>query len=149
MSRWIASCSMCRPSLVARTLFATEANLGLSVSRFHCTSLPIARYTKPSEAGYTFVGMNLRCRLPARVISLGSQDRKSTRLNSSHLSISYAVFCLEKKRRSASSRQTRMSGTCRITILHTYGDHRTGEFTHRFFTRGSKWVWGEIGRAHV
>src|SRR5699024_11460910 len=25
-------------------------------------------------------------------------DRKSTRLNSSHVSISYAVFCLEKKR---------------------------------------------------
>src|SRR5256885_13256031 len=26
-----------------------------------------------------------------------SQDRKSTRLNSSHLVISYAVFCLKKK----------------------------------------------------
>src|SRR5258705_3251617 len=28
-----------------------------------------------------------------------SADRKSTRLNSSHLGISYAVFCLEKKKR--------------------------------------------------
>src|SRR5437899_9868889 len=27
------------------------------------------------------------------------RDRKSTRLNSSHLGISYAVFCLKKKRR--------------------------------------------------
>src|SRR5699024_11543529 len=27
----------------------------------------------------------------------GDQDRKSTRLNSSHVSISYAVFCLKKK----------------------------------------------------
>src|SRR5256885_2440809 len=27
-----------------------------------------------------------------------AQDRKSTRLNSSHLVISYAVFCLKKKR---------------------------------------------------
>src|SRR3712207_8946914 len=27
----------------------------------------------------------------------GSQDRKSTRLNSSHANISYAVFCLKKK----------------------------------------------------
>src|SRR5438045_8364996 len=27
----------------------------------------------------------------------GMQDRKSTRLNSSHLGISYAVFCLKKK----------------------------------------------------
>src|SRR5690606_41836241 len=27
----------------------------------------------------------------------GDQDRKSTRLNSSHVKISYAVFCLKKK----------------------------------------------------
>src|SRR5689334_23736675 len=41
----------------------------------------------------------------ARVVRLGigqvrlghHQDRKSTRLNSSHSSISYAVFCLKKK----------------------------------------------------
>src|SRR5690242_20968244 len=30
-------------------------------------------------------------------------DRKSTRLNSSHMSISYAVFCLKKKKDSRSS----------------------------------------------
>src|SRR5699024_12719123 len=29
----------------------------------------------------------------------GSGDRKSTRLNSSHVSVSYAVFCLKKKKR--------------------------------------------------
>src|SRR2546426_5947023 len=29
------------------------------------------------------------------------EDRKSTRLNSSHLVISYAVFCLKKKKKSA------------------------------------------------
>src|SRR5437899_4929651 len=29
----------------------------------------------------------------------GHQDRKSTRLNSSHLGISYAVFCLKKKKK--------------------------------------------------
>src|SRR2546430_10932919 len=29
---------------------------------------------------------------------LGLQDRKSTRLNSSHSQISYAVFCLKKKK---------------------------------------------------
>src|SRR5436853_7891870 len=28
-----------------------------------------------------------------------AEDRKSTRLNSSHLGISYAVFCLKKKKR--------------------------------------------------
>src|SRR5207253_3152682 len=31
-------------------------------------------------------------------IPLGMLDRKSTRLNSSHVAISYAVFCLKKKR---------------------------------------------------
>src|SRR5438034_6423178 len=30
---------------------------------------------------------------------LGALDRKSTRLNSSHTVISYAVFCLKKKKR--------------------------------------------------
>src|SRR5439155_11439656 len=38
------------------------------------------------------------------------RDRKSTRLNSSHVAISYAVFCLKKKkspRRSSSSRQAK------------------------------------------
>src|SRR6266480_7169707 len=29
------------------------------------------------------------------------RDRKSTRLNSSHMSISYAVFCLKKKKKTA------------------------------------------------
>src|SRR5256885_8405619 len=32
------------------------------------------------------------------VRGLGMKDRKSTRLNSSHLVISYAVFCLKKKK---------------------------------------------------
>src|SRR5256885_12079980 len=34
---------------------------------------------------------------------IGFTDRKSTRLNSSHLVISYAVFCLKKKKREPSS----------------------------------------------
>src|SRR5438270_165964 len=33
------------------------------------------------------------------VIDLGAVDRKSTRLNSSHSQISYAVFCLKKKKK--------------------------------------------------
>src|SRR5690242_915067 len=32
-------------------------------------------------------------------VALEIQDRKSTRLNSSHMSISYAVFCLKKKKK--------------------------------------------------
>src|SRR3712207_8570981 len=33
------------------------------------------------------------------------EDRKSTRLNSSHANISYAVFCLKKKKRAKPPRQ--------------------------------------------
>src|SRR5438067_9334327 len=33
-------------------------------------------------------------------------DRKSTRLNSSHVSISYAVFCLKKKKRNNTNKAT-------------------------------------------
>src|SRR5262245_63124270 len=43
--------------------------------------------------GATFMSPRVR----ARMAEL--QDRKSTRLNSSHLGISYAVFCLKKKTR--------------------------------------------------
>src|SRR5256885_6751695 len=35
-----------------------------------------------------------------------SRDRKSTRLNSSHLVISYAVFCLKKKKKIKSQHNT-------------------------------------------
>src|SRR2546429_2154015 len=36
---------------------------------------------------------------PRPLARLGEQDRKSTRLNSSHGYISYAVFCLKKKKK--------------------------------------------------
>src|SRR3712207_8245498 len=39
-----------------------------------------------------------RARLDPRVGRLDALDRKSTRLNSSHANISYAVFCLKKKK---------------------------------------------------
>src|SRR3712207_8598916 len=35
---------------------------------------------------------------PGPRVGLGHLDRKSTRLNSSHANISYAVFCLKKKK---------------------------------------------------
>src|SRR5690606_40326760 len=35
-----------------------------------------------------------------------SADRKSTRLNSSHVKISYAVFCLKKKKRKEQKKET-------------------------------------------
>src|SRR5438132_11422147 len=46
-------------------------------------------------------GRPVRIRRPRDAIRLGMGDRKSTRLNSSHTVISYAVFCLKKKNREA------------------------------------------------
>src|SRR5690349_23474020 len=40
----------------------------------------------------------------ARVASI-HRDRKSTRLNSSHVEISYAVFCLKKKKKKKQNKQ--------------------------------------------
>src|SRR2546426_7852622 len=47
-----------------------------------------------------------------RVRLTGSQDRKSTRLNSSHLVISYAVFCLKKKKE-----RDRLAGALKYRFL--------------------------------
>src|SRR5687768_18349175 len=38
-------------------------------------------------------------------VGRGDQDRKSTRLNSSHGYISYAVFCLKKKKKKKKNKQ--------------------------------------------
>src|SRR5690554_7431332 len=37
--------------------------------------------------------------LPVQITVYKDKDRKSTRLNSSHVRISYAVFCLKKKKK--------------------------------------------------
>src|SRR5256885_5084894 len=46
-----------------------------------------------------------------------TSDRKSTRLNSSHLVISYAVFCLKKKKRRNQSRPQRVEQPYHGTVL--------------------------------
>src|SRR3989442_3989272 len=64
------------------------------------SSLPAhsARNPRRLSMGNTF---SLRGRLAGRrgtVCEPTEEDRKSTRLNSSHVRISYAVFCLQKKK---------------------------------------------------
>src|SRR2546430_2885688 len=41
--------------------------------------------------------LNIQRQPGANIIAVVDRDRKSTRLNSSHSQISYAVFCLKKK----------------------------------------------------
>src|SRR5256885_7181339 len=45
------------------------------------------------------------------------RDRKSTRLNSSHLVISYAVFCLKKKKVTRTGKYTRFTSTHHTDML--------------------------------
>src|SRR5699024_10062369 len=64
-----------------------------SASRTHRRGQPHhQRRRHPRRRGCLRPGRGRRCRD-------GPRDRKSTRLNSSHVSISYAVFCLKKKTR--------------------------------------------------
>src|SRR5690348_17888139 len=60
----------------------------------HVLWAPPHRYLLASSG---YLGSSRRL-LPIRLLPLPLQDRKSTRLNSSHPSISYAVFCLKKKK---------------------------------------------------
>src|SRR2546426_6480440 len=77
------------------TLFRSPARPRLPVDRvgLEGTRLP------PRAGG----GRARRQRRRARRGPRGSEDRKSTRLNSSHLVISYAVFCLKKKKKSTTT----------------------------------------------
>src|SRR5256885_5434225 len=55
----------------------------------------LPRQTSPSAQNKSAPS---RPRSNSQVVPLNWTDRKSTRLNSSHLVISYAVFCLKKKK---------------------------------------------------
>src|SRR5690242_21329780 len=56
-----------------------------------------------------------------RLVAL--RDRKSTRLNSSHMSISYAVFCLKKKKINKPGLRIAHYSTLVEFSHHILGDH--------------------------
>src|SRR5207245_5098013 len=73
------------------------AVLGLRAPGDHVEQCRLARAVRAddhAQLAAVHVEVQARQRLEAVV---GDGDRKSTRLNSSHGSISYAVFCLKKK----------------------------------------------------
>src|SRR5437870_8989303 len=57
-------------------------------------SLPLISEAKRTGAGDVLIGL----------VKALKTDRKSTRLNSSHVAISYAVFCLKKKKETKKNR---------------------------------------------
>src|SRR3712207_7158443 len=91
-----------------------DANRALMGAKMQRQAVPLLR----SEAPLVGTGMELRAAVDAGDVVVaekagvvedstadyvtvmaddGTRDRKSTRLNSSHANISYAVFCLKKK----------------------------------------------------
>src|SRR3989442_6451070 len=64
-------------------------------------------------------GRHVKSSREHRNITLPRKDRKSTRLNSSHVRISYAVFCLKKKKKTIRGE--------RLTPLLTRNDHHSTE----------------------
>src|SRR5256885_5326217 len=82
-----------RGCLRAALACAASASLGAALG----TASPIA-FAQPAGGAYPSKPLRMVIPYPAGGgTDIIGRDRKSTRLNSSHLVISYAVFCLKKK----------------------------------------------------
>src|SRR3712207_7282528 len=73
------------------TLFRSRA-------RHHAAQPRPVRGGRPAPGGAVALGGRSGRHRPAGPGGRRLEDRKSTRLNSSHANISYAVFCLKKKK---------------------------------------------------
>src|SRR5699024_11301843 len=89
------------PFLFAFTVSLDSFSVGLSLGIREVETLILIILFGVTSMFLTWLGLAI-----ARKVSgylgkygemCGGRDRKSTRLNSSHVSISYAVFCLKKK----------------------------------------------------
>src|SRR5690606_39947647 len=118
-SHWLPALTYDRPSVYMHSVIA---HLPLSMHLFFITIRPPPRSTlfpyttlfrSPGTAAtipvlgaclLILVGMSHPGARTSRLL-----DRKSTRLNSSHVKISYAVFCLKKKKTTSSSMGRRPS----------------------------------------
>src|SRR5256885_5613172 len=80
------------------TLFRSVAHVGRGAPAHHVRDVGLAfayRLDHPAAGAEAQRQLNVRVFAGVRG---DDRDRKSTRLNSSHLVISYAVFCLKKKK---------------------------------------------------
>src|SRR5260221_814092 len=81
------------------TLFRSEDATDPTRLRFRATLPTVHRAVQLPIDGK--IGRSVRMGRGQRLVDVDSEsrgDRKSTRLNSSHTVISYAVFCLKKKK---------------------------------------------------
>src|SRR3712207_8432738 len=75
----------------SRSFAETERELRGQVSSLHQIQMDLLRENDRMKAAGDLEP------LQSQLETLRQEDRKSTRLNSSHANISYAVFCLKKK----------------------------------------------------
>src|SRR5256885_3890019 len=84
------------------TLFPYTTLFRSDVTKQLATTLDLLSGDADEAAERAFAQIGVDSRAEAELLneigSIGPLDRKSTRLNSSHLAISYAVFCLKKKK---------------------------------------------------
>src|SRR5256885_12955198 len=90
-------------------------------------------------AGTQGKGLLVRLELPLQMPAVLSEtiDRKSTRLNSSHLVISYAVFCLKKKKHTVVSNDG-YDGDDTAPALHSHArghHHRQRQPAHLWLSK--------------
>src|SRR5688572_31842038 len=79
------------------TIRHLERSSGATVSVVACEAILVCQR-------HSWLSWRLKVFLPPKrgqlqSANVGHEDRKSTRLNSSHSQISYAVFCLKKKKK--------------------------------------------------
>src|SRR5258707_2946464 len=78
-----------------------------------CSSDLVSHHTSAFRRRLSVVIPGLAFGRPGMTVS--GEDRKSTRLNSSHANISYAVFCLKTKKHT-SELQSRQYLVCRLLL---------------------------------
>src|SRR3712207_7055675 len=81
-----------------RSSAASVALSGLELEPDEPLVIPVIRHEGEADAEIRVRKSYPHAARTCRAEVLGTVDRKSTRLNSSHANISYAVFCLKKKK---------------------------------------------------
>src|SRR5699024_12454476 len=89
------SCYPCLPSSASSTFLFFLCHSPMTSTLFPYTAL----FRSVQEMGIRSLDVEVSnvSSVPSPPSAIGFIDRKSTRLNSSHVSNSYAVFCLKKK----------------------------------------------------
>src|SRR3712207_8435923 len=81
------------------TLFRSPVRAGINRIVLHCPDRPTNLSLPGEQPRLLLLGfMGTKLSLAPSAPEETAQDRKSTRLNSSHANISYAVFCLKKNK---------------------------------------------------